>query len=112
MDLPEHRHGFTGLTGDSPWRHHQPIVYTLHIDPALSSSPNSRDIPPKLVDLVFDIGEYMRRLQLGKDLGNQPSRDGKPPVVGHDMHRDIEFFQLSLLVRPLLPFCVGVENLP
>lgn len=96
IDLPEDRHGFTGLTGNSPRGYHQPIVYALHIDPALSSSPNSRNIPPKLVDLVFDIGEYMRRLQLGKHLGNQPSRDGEPSVVGYDMHWDIEFFQLSL----------------
>ena len=60
-------------------------MHTLDIDSLLPSQSDSSDIPPKLIDLVLDIGEYMSRLQGGKDLIDEFAGNREAFVVRDNM---------------------------
>jgi len=60
-------------------------MHTLDIDSLLPSQSDSSDISPKLIDLVLDIGEYMSRLQGGKDLIDEFTGNREAFVVRDNM---------------------------
>ena len=60
-------------------------MHTLDIDSLLPSQSDSSDIPPKLIDLVLDIGEYMSRLQGGKDLIDESTGNRKAFIIRDNM---------------------------
>ena len=73
-------------------------MHRHNLNTRFSSLFDGRYIPPQLIDLVFDIAVYVIGFEIGKDLGDELSRDLKAFVEGLDMERDIELFELWLRV--------------
>ena len=95
-NTPEDRHRLPLLTFHPTRRHNQTIVHANHIHPLLLPKLHRRDIPPELVDFIFDIREDVRGAQMGEDIVDQSSRDSQAAVVGNDMERDIQAVELGL----------------
>jgi hypothetical protein len=98
-DIPENRHWFSSLRRNTPRGNYQSIMNTLNIHSLLPPQPYSSDIPPELINFVFDISKDVCGLQLRNDLSDEFTWDRESSIVRYDMEWNVQFVKFALICQ-------------